>query len=53
MKHGSLFSFSKRKKQKKAQEKGVTAVVFDRGGHLYHGRIQALADGARAAGLKF
>lgn len=38
---------------KKAQEKGVTEVVFDRGGNLYHGRIKALADGARGAGLKF
>ena len=38
---------------KKAVEAGITEVVFDRGGHLYHGRIQALADGARAAGLKF
>ena len=37
----------------KALEAGFTQVVFDRGGHLYHGRIQALADGARAAGLKF
>ena len=36
---------------KKAVEAGITEVVFDRGGHLYHGRIQALADGARAAGL--
>ena len=32
---------------------GVTAVKFDRGGHIYHGRIKALADGAREAGLKF
>jgi large subunit ribosomal protein L18 len=32
---------------------GVTEVMFDRGGHIYHGRIQALADGARSAGLKF
>lgn len=38
---------------KMAQEKGVTEVVFDRGGHLYHGRVKALADGAREAGLKF
>ncbi len=38
---------------KKAQEVGVTEVVFDRGGHLYHGRVQALADAAREAGLKF
>ena len=38
---------------KRAIEKGVTEVVFDRGGYVYHGRIQALADGAREAGLKF
>ena len=38
---------------KKAQDAGVTEVVFDRGGHLYHGRVQALADAAREAGLKF
>ena len=38
---------------KKAQEAGVTEVVFDRGGHLYHGRVKALADAAREAGLKF
>ncbi len=37
----------------KAKEIGVTTVVFDRGGNLYHGRIKALADGAREAGLKF
>ncbi len=36
-----------------AQESGVTEVVFDRGGNLYHGRIKALADGARESGLKF
>ena len=38
---------------KKALENGVTEIVFDRGGHLYHGRVQALADAAREAGLKF
>lgn len=38
---------------KRAVEAGVTEVVFDRGGRLYHGRVKALADGARSAGLKF
>ena len=37
----------------RALEKGVTAVVFDRGGYLYTGRVKAVADGAREAGLKF
>jgi len=38
---------------KRAIEKGVETVVFDRGGYQYHGRVAALADGAREAGLKF
>lgn len=38
---------------KRAKEKGVSQVVFDRGGYLYHGRVQALADAAREAGLEF
>jgi large subunit ribosomal protein L18 len=37
----------------RAKEKGISIVSFDRGGYLYHGRVKALADGARAAGLEF
>lgn len=38
---------------KRAQEKGITDVVFDRSGYKYHGKVKELADGAREAGLKF
>ena len=42
-----------KKVAERALAKGISEVVFDRGGYVYHGRVQALADGAREGGLKF
>ena len=42
-----------KKLAEKAKANGVEAVVFDRGGYIYHGKVKALADGAREGGLKF
>jgi large subunit ribosomal protein L18 len=42
-----------KKLAEQAREKGIEAVVFDRGGYKYHGRVKAFADGAREGGLKF
>ena len=58
---GELTGLKKKDKSKKigaaiakrCLEKGISQVVFDRNGYIYHGRVSALADGAREAGLKF
>ena len=43
----------RQKRLERAKAKGIEAVVFDRGGYIFHGRVKALADSAREAGLKF
>ena len=64
MTHGSLGNTKGKKKTEVAAEvgkmigkiavdKGIKQIAFDRAGYRYHGRVKALADGARAAGLKF
>ena len=53
VKGGRRFSFAALLVAERALEKGVKDVVFDRGGYIYHGRVKALADAAREAGLNF
>ena len=56
IKHGSTRKAAEMVGQRiaaKAKEKGIEKVAFDRAGYKYHGRVKALADGARAGGLKF
>jgi len=54
--HGSNIEAAKalgKELARRAKEKGITKVVFDRNGYPYHGRVKALADGAREGGLEF
>ena len=44
---------TKRQHVKLAKDKGITEVVFDRGGYIFHGRVKELAEGAREGGLNF
>jgi large subunit ribosomal protein L18 len=56
LKHGGNISASKiigKAIAERAKAKGIDSVVFDRGGYLYHGRVKAIAEAAREAGLKF
>ena len=56
MKHGGNIAAAKtvgKLVAERAKAKGINAVLFDRGGYLYHGRVKALAEAAREAGLKF
>jgi large subunit ribosomal protein L18 len=56
LKHGGNIAAAKavgKLVAERAKQKGIDAVLFDRGGYLYHGRVKALAEAAREAGLKF
>ncbi len=52
-KNADIASLVGKELAKRAKEKNIEKVVFDRSGYLYHGKIKSLADGAREAGLKF
>ena len=53
LKNGANIEAAKAVGASRALEAGIKEVVFDRGGRIYHGRVKALADGARSAGLEF